>query len=69
VRIVSGFLIVRADGDMRVVKKTPYLDFNEVAFHLKVSIPDAWAKVQGDVNIELPEPPPAEVTVELVEPA
>lgn len=61
---VSSFLIVRANGDMRVVKKAQHLRIDEVAFPLTVTIPTTWGRVQPtSIEVALPEPPEAIVTV------
>lgn len=61
---VKGYLVVRADGDMRVLKKSVRLSIDEVAFPLTVSIPSTWGRVQRtSIEVALPEPPDARVTV------
>lgn len=50
------FLVVRADGEARVVARTPRLRLDEFAYRLNISIPDSWAAVVGDINIALPDP-------------
>jgi hypothetical protein len=60
----AAFLIVSADGAMRVVRKRPGLSLGEVAFRLVVNIPDAWARVVGEIKLDLPEPPEPEIAVE-----
>ena len=63
-KLHTAFLIVTAHGDMRVVKKRPRLNLGEVAFILKVTIPEAWQKVVGEIKLALPEPPEPEILVE-----
>lgn len=61
--IVSGHLIVRADGTMRVTKGKR-LALDEVAFPVTVSIPRTWGQVQATrIEVALPNPPEARVTV------
>lgn len=61
---ITGFLVVRADGTMRVTKKRVQLSVDEVAFPLNVSIPKTWGRVQRmSIDVALPEPPEARVTV------
>jgi hypothetical protein len=61
----SGYLIVRASGDMRVTKTRPPLRIDEVAFPLTVSIPATWGRVQPtSIDVALPDPPEARVTVD-----
>lgn len=64
--IVRKFLIVTGRGDMRVVTRAPRLSFDEVAFPIRVTIPDSWGKVYRDLNvdIEFPEGPEPTVHVE-----
>lgn len=58
-KTLRRFLIVRADGTCRVTTRRPSLRQDEVAYRLNVNVPDAWGKVKGDIDITLPEPPPA----------
>lgn len=62
---VKGHLVVRASGEMRVVRGTPKrLRIDEVAFPLSVTIPATWGRVQATtITVALPEPPEARVTV------
>jgi hypothetical protein len=63
--VVGGFLVCRADGSLRITKKRPRLSLDEVAFPLTVSIPRTWGRVQPtSIEVALPEPPEARVTVE-----
>jgi hypothetical protein len=62
--VVEGYLIVKATGDMRVTKRRPGLYMDEVAFPLTVTIPKTWGRVQPtSIDVALPEPPEARVTV------
>ncbi len=61
---ISGFLVVRADGSMRITKKRVTLNIDEVAFPLTVTIPKTWGRVQRtSIDVALPEPPEARVIV------
>lgn len=61
---VKAFLVVRADSTMRVVKQSPRLGIDEVAFPLTVMIPRTWGRVQPTaIDVTMPEPPEARVTV------
>ena len=61
---VKGYLVVRADGSMRITKKRNRLALDEVAFPLTVTIPRQWGQVQPtSIDVALPEPPEARVTV------
>lgn len=63
-REVQGFLIVRADGDIRAVKRRPRLGFDEVAFPVTVTIPITWGQIQAtSIEVTMPEPPEALVRV------
>ena len=62
--VITGFLVVRADGSMRTVTRRPSLRTDEVAFPLNVTIPRQWGRVQAQqIDVELPEPPQARVRV------
>lgn len=61
---VNAYLVVRADGTMRVVKQPPRLSIDEVAFPVTVTIPKTWGRVQPTrIDVTMPEPPAAFVTV------
>lgn len=53
--IVKGFLIVRADGSTRTVARRPRLGMDEFAFTYTVTLPDAWGKVLGHIEVEVPD--------------
>ncbi len=53
---LKRWLIVRADGDMRVVRRLPKLDWNEVAFRLNLRVASSWATTApGVIRLEIPE--------------
>lgn len=61
---VNGYLVVRANGDMRVTKGRVALRIDEVAFSLTVTIPRMWGQVQPTaIDVALPDPPEARVTI------
>jgi hypothetical protein len=63
--VTRGYLVVRATGEMRVTKTRTALRIDEVAFPLTVTIPATWGRVQPtSIDVALPEPPEARVTVE-----
>lgn len=65
VRTLKAFLIYRArDQNLRVVSRSPNLDWDEVAFTIQVSVPDPWGRLAGAVVIDLPENGPAVVEVQ-----
>lgn len=68
---VRRWLIVRADGDMRVVQRFPSgkLRHDEVAFKIVVEMPDAWGRIQHtELHVDMPEPPTVEMTDDVVLP-
>lgn len=65
-KTIRGYLVVRANGEMRVLKTRSQLRLknDEVAFPLIVSIPETWGNVQDSkLHVELPDAPAATVTV------
>lgn len=55
--IVKQFLVIRADGEVRVMKR-PRVGPDEVCFQLNITIPDGWGKIVGPpVTVNLPDPP------------
>lgn len=55
-RQIQKFLIVNGRGDMRVVTRRPSLNFDEVAFPLRVKIPESWGRLYKDeIEIAMPE--------------
>ncbi len=59
---VVGYLIVRADGTMRVIKRFSSIGSDEIAYRVNVTIPEAWGRVNGSIDIAMPEPPEALLT-------
>jgi hypothetical protein len=59
--MTTKYLIVRADGTVRVTTRWPNLRVDEVAYRLRIEIPVAWGKVAGNIDITMPPPPGAEV--------
>jgi hypothetical protein len=61
---ITGFLVVDAAGTMRALKTPPRLAMDEVAFPITVTIPRTWGRVQTTrIDVTMPEPPEARVTV------
>ena len=54
-KVLKRWLIVRANGDIRVTKTRPPLQWNEVAFNLTVKVASSWASTVGDIALEIPE--------------
>ena len=60
---IRAFLVVKADGTMRVMKNLR-LQIDEVAFPHSVTIPRTWGRVQKtSITVSLPEPPETRVNV------
>jgi hypothetical protein len=53
------YLVIRADGEARVVRKARRLRVDEVAYRLRVRIPNAWGEVAGEIDVTMPPPPDA----------
>jgi hypothetical protein len=62
----SKILVVRSDGEMRIVRKKPRLRWDEVAYTIKVTVPDAWGELRGIIELSLPGPPELEQVIENV---
>jgi hypothetical protein len=58
------FLIVTSAGDARVTTKRPRPKFGEAVYLLTIEIPDAWSGVVGEIDVVMPEPPQAAVTLD-----
>jgi hypothetical protein len=56
-RTFYRYLVVSATGDARVAKRRPHLDANEVAYDLKIVVPDSWARVVGQLVVDMPDAP------------
>lgn len=57
-RTETGYLVIRSDGTMRVLKGrygTVELGYDEVAFKVKARIPEVWGSLVGTVELEVPE--------------
>lgn len=64
-RKLTAFLIYRAsDASLRVVRKRPYLEWDEIAFTVDITIPDPWGRLAGAIAIDLPENGPAVIEVQ-----
>lgn len=62
-KTIEGYLVVDASGEMRAVKRQPRLNFTEVAFPIRVTIPITWGKIQSPaITLDMPEPPEAIVS-------
>ncbi len=52
---LKRWLIVRADGTMRVTTREPSLRWDEVSFKLNVRIPPSWGYEVGTIELTIPE--------------
>lgn len=58
-RLQVIYLVVRADGEIRVAKR-PRVGTDEIAVRLNLTFPEGWGSVTNEINIEMPEPPVVE---------
>lgn len=65
---IKRYLIVKADGDVRVVggRRGLRLGLDEVAYEVSIAIPNAWGEVVGKIEVEMPEPPAATVSLHAI---
>jgi len=65
VKTVAKYLVVRANGEARVVNRNARrlnLRLDEVAFPLTIRIGDAWGLIQAEsITLDFPEAPAASV--------
>ena len=55
---VTRYLIVDpVTGDARTTKRRPKPWWGEIVYRLHINVPDRWADVLGDIELNLPEPP------------
>jgi hypothetical protein len=60
VKFIDRFLLVNAMGDLRVAKRLSArtIRADEVAFRLKIHIPDGWGERVGPtIDLQLPDVP------------
>lgn len=57
--MVKVYLIVDGHGQVRLAKRRPKLDWDEVAYPVVVAIPQGWGCVyeQMEITLAIPEPP------------
>jgi len=55
-KTVRVWLVLTNGEEVRVVKRKPYLDPNEVAIEVNIRVPQP-PRFIGTINIELPDPP------------
>lgn len=63
---IKCWLVIKNGADVRVVKTRPLLAPNEVALEVIINAPSP-PRIVGSVTVDLPAPPPAHATVEVVE--
>lgn len=58
-RTVKSWLVVKADGTIKVRARRPLnLGLDEVGVLVNINIPDGWATIaQTPIDIAMPEPP------------
>ena len=67
---VRFFIVVRADGNCRITKRRPTLNYDEIAFPITVEFPPGWARVYEEFGMTLRvpeaqvEPPRVEAPVQ-----
>lgn len=59
--IISAFLVVRANGEIRTSKKGQRLASDEIAIPLNITLPDVWGKIDRTQAIEVKLPGPARI--------
>lgn len=63
-RSIFRYLVVSAVGDIKVSKRSPRLKYDEVAYPIRVQIPELWGKVLAqNIDLTLPDPKPPVVEV------
>lgn len=60
-RTKRAFLVVRADGSVRIMQRIPRLRDDEISVQLNIKYPEGWGKNVGVINVDLPGPPTAEI--------
>lgn len=68
-KAITAWLVFCArDQSLRVVKRLPQLDWDEMAWKITLTVPVTWGQVRGAITITLPEEgPEIPPTVELLE--
>lgn len=58
-KAINGWLIFTArDQGLRVVKRLPDLDWDEMAWKITLTVPVTWGRVRGAIELVLPEEGP-----------
>lgn len=61
------FLVFRASTqELRVVRRAPELQWDEIAWSVELAIPQPWGRLVGAIKIDLPEAPEPTVDVQLL---
>lgn len=63
---LKAWLIFRASNQtLRVVRRAPSLEWDEISWSIELSIPQPWGRLAGAIKIDLPESAPPTVDVQL----
>lgn len=63
---LRAHLIFRArDQSLRVVTRSPNLDWDEMAWSVEVTVPLSWGRLAGSIKLDMPEGPEPTVDVQL----
>ena len=56
-KTLRKYLILRATGEARVISRKPIeLRLDEVAFEMRINIPDAWGRIQAQaLTVSMPD--------------
>lgn len=65
-KVHKRYIIIRNGTDLRLVANRPTLAANEVAILITIKAPTP-PRIIGEVELDLPEPPPAVVDATVVE--
>lgn len=58
--LIRKFLIIKANGDARLTTRWPSLGNDEIAVRLNITMPEGWGKIQGEINVAMPDFPTVE---------
>jgi hypothetical protein len=55
---IHKFLVVRADGSVRITSRTPNLRLDEVAYRVHVTMPAGWGRTASEaIELVMPDVP------------
>lgn len=58
--LIKRFLIIKANGATRLTTRYPSLGSDEIAVRLNITMPSGWGKIQGEINVTMPDFPTVE---------